>query len=110
MELQTSLRLLNAIVVGLTIIIAIDGSGAQKPVALSDLTAPQERLPAGCALAAGRSIDLRVEANPWIGTDRSVVASIRERVDGPLSTACGSPARRAATKGYETDGFSKIRG
>jgi hypothetical protein len=102
MELQTSLRLLNAIVVGLTII--IDGSGAQKPVALSDLTVPQERLP------AGRSIDLRVEANPWIGTDRSVVASIRERVDGPLSTACGSPARRAATKGYETDGFSKIQG
>jgi hypothetical protein len=91
MALQTNLRLLNAIVAGLALIIALDDSGAQTPVRLSDLTVPQERLPAGCALAPGRSIDLRITANPWIGTDRPVVASIRERVDGPVLVPDGPP-------------------
>ena len=51
MEVQTDLRRLNAIVAGLAMAIAIDGSGAQKPVSLNDLTVPQDRLPADCALS-----------------------------------------------------------
>ena len=83
MALQTDLRRLNAIVAGLAMAIAIDGSGAQKPVSLSDLTVPQDRLPADCALSKRASIGLRIATNPWVGTDRPIVASVRERIDVP---------------------------
>jgi hypothetical protein len=91
MELQTDLPQLNAIVAGLAMAIAIDGSGAQKPVSLSDLTVPQDRLPADCALSTRASIGLRIATNPWVGTDRPIVASIRERVDVPPPVPDGPP-------------------
>jgi len=91
MELQTNLRLINVIVAGLAMAIAIDGSGAQKPVSLSDLTVPQGRLPADCALSRRASIGLRIATNPWVGTDRPIVASIRERVDVPPPVPDGPP-------------------
>ena len=56
--------------------IAIDGSGAQKPVSLSDLTVPQDRLPADCALSRRASIGLRIATNPWVGTDRVNIGTI----------------------------------
>jgi hypothetical protein len=37
------------------------------------------------------SIGLRVKENPWIGADRPVVASIRERVDAPPPVPDGPP-------------------
>jgi len=91
MERQTDLRQLNAIVAGLAMAIAIDGSGAQKPVSLSDLTVPQDRLPADCALSKHASIGLRIATNPWVGTDRPIVASVRERIDVPPPVPDGPP-------------------
>ena len=91
MELQTNLRLINVIVAGLAMAIAIDGSGAQMPVSLSDLTVPQDRLPADCTLSRRASIGLRIATNPWVGTDRPMVASIRERVDVPPPMPDGPP-------------------
>lgn len=75
----------------------------QTGVALDMLTVPADRLPAGCHLPATDSIrigenrtrgglwtGLPISSNPWRGTDRPVVAAIRERVarlprlpDGP---------------------------
>ena len=77
------------------------------PVALPDLTVPPDRLPDGCGLKAiepahqevigpsklgGRTIRVTpatrsmqpegVTANPWTGTDRNILASLRQRVDG----------------------------
>src|SRR5947207_12255910 len=37
------------------------------------------------------SIDLSVNGNPWIGTDRPLVATIRERVDAPPPVTDGPP-------------------
>jgi hypothetical protein len=91
MELHTKLRPLNATIAVLAILIGIEGGSAQKPVSLSDLTVPQDRLPADCALSTRASIGLRIAANPWVGTDRPIVASIRERVDVPPPVPDGPP-------------------
>ena len=81
-----------AIVVALT-----SGTEQNVPrvVTLQDLTVPGDRLPGGCALSPAASVrldgnsirgglwaGLRIRTNPWTGTDASVVASIRERLDG----------------------------
>lgn len=70
---------------------------SQLPVRLESLTFPSERLPSGCMLspsptaaAAGNRIreglwdNLPITTNPWVGTDRSIIATIRERVEGPV--------------------------
>ena len=75
----------------LAILIGIEGGSAQEPVSLSDLTVPQDRLPADCALSTRASIGLRIATNPWVGTDRPIVASIRERVDVPPPVPDGPP-------------------
>ena len=66
-----------------------------RPVDLVDLTVPSERLPDGCVLVSPAPVGLdggRVRlsslaglglpANPWIGSERSILATIRERMDG----------------------------
>ena len=74
-----------------------------RPVTMKDLTVPKERLPAGCSLSpvaevvvgnrgrGGLWADLPIPTNPWSGTDRMVVASIRERMDGPTLVPDGPP-------------------
>jgi hypothetical protein len=67
-----------------------------RPIALQDLTIPKDHLPASCALPPGDSnrqpdgrisggqwAGLPITTNPWMGTDRRVIASIRDRVDPP---------------------------
>jgi hypothetical protein len=84
------------------IVIAMSFAGASdiaqnvvpRPVTMQDLTVPKERLPAGCGLAPAPSGPLggnRVQfglrgglpANPWTGTDRRIIASIRQVIDPP---------------------------
>ena len=75
-----------------------------RPILTSDLTVPKDRLSRGCALSptASARIDgnrvqgglwagLPIPTNPWSGTDRQIIASIRERVDGPLLVADAPP-------------------
>ena len=75
-----------------------------RVIAMQDLTVPAERLPAGCVLAPGstKGLDgnrvqtrnwtgLRIPTNPWAGADTSLVASIRERMDGPTPVPDGPP-------------------
>ena len=80
----------------------------QKSVTMQDLTVPNDRLPSGCGLkviappsheviAAPPGGTIRVTkptpsmhpgglnavtANPWTGTDRRILAELRQRVDG----------------------------
>ena len=91
------------------------------PVALRDLTIPADRLPAGCVLAASEPerldnsrvrfwIELPVRTNPWIGTDGSVIALIRERMDGPFPVPDGPPLSRgelSAFRGRLADGIAE---
>jgi hypothetical protein len=84
-----------------------------RPVSMNDLTVPQDRLPAGCALSATDSVrldgnrvrvglwaSLPIPSNPWTGTDRSIIASIRERMDGPPLEPDGPPVDRRAASRY----------
>lgn len=88
--------------------IAIAPGAAQsvlpRPVTLHDLTVPTDRLPTGCALSPAASLPLDgkrvrtglwaglpIAMNPWTGTDRPLIASIRERMDGPTLTPDGPP-------------------
>ena len=74
----------------------------RQPVAIEELTVPVDRLPPGCALAPAPSISMggnRVRsgllaglpANPWTGTDRRLMAEIRERIDAPAALPDGPP-------------------
>ena len=66
-----------------------------RPVTMQDLTVPKERLPVGCGLSpaaylvegnrvtGGLWAGLEIPTNPWAGTERRVIASIREHTDGP---------------------------
>jgi hypothetical protein len=75
-----------------------------RPVTLSDLTVPNDRLPAGCRLVPSPTVflggnriqgglwaNLPISTNPWVGTDRQTIASIRERVEGPVVVPDGPP-------------------
>ena len=66
-----------------------------RPIKMEDLTVPKERLPVGCGLSPAAYVvegnrvrgrlwaGLEVPTNPWTGTERRVIASIREHTDGP---------------------------
>jgi hypothetical protein len=71
---------------------------------LADLTVPADRLPTGCGLSpspsmrtgdntmrAGSWAGLPISSNPWIGTDRAIVASIVERAVDPPRIPDGPP-------------------
>ena len=79
-------------------------TGAFRSLAISGLTVPPNRLPTGCALVPSPTVrltenrfqgglwaDLPISSNPWSGMDRQVVASIRERLDGPFLVPDGPP-------------------
>jgi hypothetical protein len=96
--------MVRALVLAMSVAITVGASQAAQPrvVTLRDLTLPAERLPGGCALSPAPSVHLdgsRVRSglwaefptNPWIGTDRRLMASIREMVDGPVAVPDGPP-------------------
>jgi len=62
---------------------------------LGQLTVTSD-LPEGCALATDRHVvglsqPVGIDANPWRGIDREVIASIRETMYGPPRLADGPP-------------------
>jgi hypothetical protein len=96
--------LIKAVILAMSVAITVCASQTAPPrsVTMRDLTLPAERLPAGCALSPAPSVRLdggRVRSglwagfptNPWIGTDRRLMASIREIVDGPVAVPDGPP-------------------
>ncbi len=98
--------MMEAIVLAMSIAIAsgVAQRVLPRPVTMLDLTVPNEHLPSGCALAPADSVRLEgnrvrgglwaglpIPTNPWTGTDRPIIASIRERMDGPPLVPDGPP-------------------
>jgi len=99
--------MLKAIVLAMSIAILSGTAPSLRPqlVKMPELTVPAERLPTGCVLSPGGTAGrdgnkalirswagLRIPSNPWAGTDRPLVASILERMDGPtVMTPDGPP-------------------
>ena len=86
--------LLVIMVTALSSLVAIRPGTAQGSVRLEDLTVPQGRLPSGCTVSSVPPAGLQVATSPWIGEDRPILASIRQRVgpsprvpDGPPESA-----------------------
>jgi len=74
-----------------------------------DLVVPQDKLPAGCSLAPQsvsmggnrvRRLWLGVPANPWRGTDPSIIASIRSRMGGLPPAPDGPPLSAGDARRY----------
>ena len=78
-----------------------------RPVTMLNLTLPQTALPTGCGLSPASSVidgnkvtgglwaGLPISTNPWTGTARPIVASIRSRMDG-LPLGPDAPLENAA--------------
>jgi hypothetical protein len=91
-------------------------TGATQPVMnLSALTVPPDRLPPGCMLAPedrsaanppqGAAVvaappGIMAPTNPWVGTDRQIVAAIRQRIEGARPEPDGPPLDLAAAAAY----------
>jgi hypothetical protein len=88
-------RLVLAIMVtALSSLVGIRPGAVQSVIKLEDLTVPQGRLPSGCTMSSVPPAGLQVATSPWIGADRSILVSIRQRVgpsprvpDGPPESA-----------------------
>jgi hypothetical protein len=70
------------IVTALSSLAGIWPGAAQRSVSMEDLTVPQGRLPSGCTASSAPPVGLQVPTNPWVGDDRPILASIRQRI-GP---------------------------
>jgi hypothetical protein len=72
-------------------------SAASDALKLQDLTVANTKLPNGCALATAPR-GLATQSNPWLGTNRNVLAQIREHMYGPLPLGPDGPPlnRRSA--------------
>ena len=96
---------------------AIVGSLQSIP-SLTQLTAPVSSLPPGCALrppAPGSRVAVRGEivrvngaswsplpTNPWVGTDREIVAAVRKTIDAtPRMVPDGPPLDTSAAAEFE---------
>jgi hypothetical protein len=81
-----------------------------RPVTMQNLTVPKTALPTGCGLSpavidrnrvtGGLWAGLPVSTNPWTGTARSIVASIRARMDGLPPGPDAPPLDRNAASRY----------
>ena len=82
---------------------------------LSSLTVPADRLPPGCTLVpegrpAASSLQgaavvagtrgIITPTNPWVGSDRRIVAAIRQRIEGTRPEPDGPPLDLAAATAY----------
>src|SRR5262245_30414166 len=84
-----------------------------KPVTMQELTVPPNRLTEGCRLKAADQTALR--KNPWIGSDRQMLATLRQQMDGqrlrvpdaPPTLADAAALRAQLSKGVE-EGYSAV--
>jgi hypothetical protein len=101
--------MLKTIVLAMSIAFLSGTAPSFRPqlVKMLELTVPAERLPAGCVLSTNDTArrdgtrvrsrnwaGLGIPSNPWAGTDRPLVASIRQRME-PTVTPDGPPPSRS---------------
>jgi hypothetical protein len=106
------------LIIAVTALSAMVGSrpgAARTTVGLKDLTVPQGRLPSGCTASAAPPVGLQIETNPWVGEDRPILASIRQRVgpspkipDGPPGTARQMAQLRLAWTRNIEEGYAAV--
>ena len=94
--------MLTTIVLSMSLAVVANGAQTNRPgpPTLQELTVPVERLPPGCILSRSNLAGLRIPSNPWRGTDRPLVASIRERIDGPANMPDGPPLSASEATRY----------
>jgi hypothetical protein len=135
MTLRTRWSTMAAGVRGLTSIVLtmlglVSAPGAaqdmlRRPVTLQELTVPKLRLPAACSLKVSepprREINpvtggviiradadwLQLGTNPWIGTDRWVLAEIRQRIDRPFPLPDAPPLTATQVAALYADGIDE---
>jgi hypothetical protein len=88
---------------GWSLLLASALLAAQQGDPFERLTVPAAQLPAGCRLTpqtitdpggrvrVGAWAGLRIDSNPWKGTDRALLAAIRQGVDPPVQVPDGPP-------------------
>jgi hypothetical protein len=106
------------LIIAVTALSSLVGSppgSAQTPVGLKDLTVPQGRLPSGCTASSAPPTGLQVATNPWLGEDRPILASIRQRVgpspripDGPPDNARQLAQLRLAWTRNIEEGYAAV--
>ena len=83
-----------------------------REIGLAEITVPNDRLPAGCGLAAAPSerlernrvrsglwTGLNIRTNPWIGIDVPILAAIHERL-APTEAPDGPPLTPVQARRY----------
>ena len=109
---RSRLTLAVLLLIGLGAAVLIAQDAPPRPVALSDLTVPRERLPQGCALSPAPV--LGIPLNPWTVADPEVIASLRRSMgevpavpDAPLTRRDASAYQRLLAEGVE-EGYAAI--
>ena len=105
---------MSAIAILASIVLSISTIAIQpKPVTMQELTVPPDRLTEGCRLKAADHTVMKT--NPWIGSDRQMLATLRQHIDGqwlrvpdaPPTLADAAALRAQLTKGIE-EGYSAV--
>jgi hypothetical protein len=111
---RLSFPLAVILLTGLNGAIGVAQTTPSRPVTLSDLTVPSERLPEGCALSAAPV--LGIPTNPWLGTDAKTIASLRQGMgevplvtDAPLTRRDASRYSLQLAEGVE-EGYAAVYG
>ncbi|HEX5110808.1 MAG TPA: hypothetical protein VFV95_20295 [Vicinamibacterales bacterium] len=94
--------------------VLLAGQSVSTQVAIGDLTVPADKLSAGCSLSPGASrvadgrrvtftnLPISIPSNPWTGTDRETIATIRERM-GLAPTVPDLPRSAAEAARYHLE-------
>lgn len=112
----------SLVAIAIVPVLATTQPAKARDVMLQTLTVPPERLPSGCRLSADDGFDDRgvpphggsrifvrnslpavlfgVTMNPWIGTDRPIVARIRERMESPPDVPDAAPLSPGSAARY----------
>jgi hypothetical protein len=121
-------RGLTSIVLAMLAVGSACGAGQhllRRPVTMQELTVPKPRLPEGCSLKVieppRRDINpvtggviiradpdwLHLGTNPWTGTDRSVLAEIRQHIDGMFPLPDAPPLTATQVAAFYADGIDE---
>ena len=93
---RSRLMLTAALLTGLRVLVVAQGV-PPRPVTLTDLTVPRERLPQGCALSSAPV--LGIPTNPWNVADPAALGSLRQSM-GEVPAVTDAPLTRRDASRY----------
>jgi hypothetical protein len=92
-------RMLAVMLLTAHVAVVVGQGEPPRPVTLSDLTVPGERLPQGCALSAAPV--LGIPTNPWNVADPKALASLRRNM-GEVPAVPDAPLTRRDATAYQS--------